>query len=114
MKDLFPGRLISSFGDLHWPARSPDLTASDFFLWGYLKEKVYLNKWETLEQLKNNIREEIENIPVEIFKKVMENSIKRADLCRAAKGGHLIDIIFENWQTKNLNTKWTYYLKKKK
>ena len=22
----------------HWPARSPDLTPCDFFLWGYLKE----------------------------------------------------------------------------
>ena len=25
----------------HWPARSPDLTPCDFFLWGYLKEEVY-------------------------------------------------------------------------
>ena len=96
LKDFFRGRLISRFGDLNWPARSPDLTASDFFLWGYLKEKVDVNKLETLDQQKNNIRQEIENIPVEIFKKVMENSLKSAALCRAAKGGHLIDIIFEN------------------
>ena len=96
LKDLFPGQLISRFGDLHWPARSPDLTAPDFFLWGYLKEKVYVNKPQTLDQLKNNIRQEIENIPVEILKKVMKNSIKRADFCRTAKGGHLVDIIFEN------------------
>ena len=51
LKDLFPGRLISRFGDLHWPAKSPDLTAPDFFLWGYLKEKVYVNKPQTLDQL---------------------------------------------------------------
>ena len=81
---------------MDWPARSPDLTASDFFLWAYLKEKVYVNKRQTLDQLKNNIRQEIENIPVEILKKIMKNSIKRADLCRTAKGGHLVDIIFEN------------------
>ena len=31
LKDPFPGRLISRFGDLHWPTRSPDLTAPDFF-----------------------------------------------------------------------------------
>ena len=31
LKDLFPGRLISRFGDLHWLARSPDLTAPDIF-----------------------------------------------------------------------------------
>ena len=72
------------------------MPAPDFFLWGYLKEKVYVNKPQTLDQLKTNIRQEIENIPVEMLKKVMKNSIKRADLCRTAKGGHLVDIIFEN------------------
>ncbi|EZA54475.1 hypothetical protein X777_05833 [Ooceraea biroi] len=25
-----------------WPARSPDLTSPDFYLWGYLKDVVYL------------------------------------------------------------------------
>ena len=28
---LFPLRVISRFGDVPWPPRSPDLTASDFF-----------------------------------------------------------------------------------
>ena len=73
-----------------------------------------MNKPQTLDQLKSNIRQEIENIPVEILKKVIKNSIKRADLCRTAKGGYLVDIIFENRQTKNLNAKKTYYLKKNK
>jgi hypothetical protein len=27
--------LISRFGDIAWPARSPDLTVPDFFLWGF-------------------------------------------------------------------------------
>lgn len=35
LKDIFPGRLISRNGDLHWPPRSPDLTAPDYFLWGF-------------------------------------------------------------------------------
>ena len=73
LKDLFPGRLISRFGDLHWLARSPNLTSPDIFLWGYLKEKVHVNKPQTLDQLKNNILQEIENIPIEILKKVMKN-----------------------------------------
>lgn len=94
LKVLFPGRLISRFGDLQWPARSPDLTAPDFFLWGYLKEKVYINNPQTIDQLKNNIRQEIENIPVKMFKQVMDNSIKRAHLCKASEGRHLADIIF--------------------
>ena len=45
----------------------------DFFLWGYLKSKVYANKPESLRALKTNIRQEIAKIPVDIFQKMMEN-----------------------------------------
>ena len=37
------GRQVIGFGHQNqWPARSPDLTPLDFFLWGYMKSKVYL------------------------------------------------------------------------
>lgn len=94
LRTLFPGRLISRFGDVSWPPRSPDLTAPDFFLWGFLKNKVYANKPNTVDQLKNNITEAIENIPPETYQKVMENVVKRAQVCAASRGGHLSDIIF--------------------
>lgn len=35
----FPGRLISHFRDVHWPARSPDLTVLDFFLYVFSKSR---------------------------------------------------------------------------
>ena len=41
LREMFPGRLISLRGDVGWPALSPDLSPCDFFLWGYLKEKVF-------------------------------------------------------------------------
>jgi hypothetical protein len=34
VRNLFPNHVISKNGDIPWPARSPDLSASDFFLWG--------------------------------------------------------------------------------
>ena len=37
----YNGRWIGREGPVNWPARSPDLTSPDFFLWGYLKNKVY-------------------------------------------------------------------------
>jgi hypothetical protein len=40
---LFPGRLISRFGDITWPAPSPDIPVPAYFLWGYVKNKVYEN-----------------------------------------------------------------------
>jgi len=42
-----------------WPPRSPDLTPSDCFLWGYLKGRVYQNKPRTIDAFKANITEEI-------------------------------------------------------
>jgi hypothetical protein len=36
---MFPARLISSRGNIEWPARSPHVNACDFFLWGYQKSK---------------------------------------------------------------------------
>ena len=96
LKPLFPGRLISKNGDFPWPPRSPDLTPPDFYLWGYLKSKVYINKPRTLTQLKNNIRREIAAIPAEILAKTMENAEKRTHLAIKARGKHLKDIIFKN------------------
>jgi hypothetical protein len=32
-----------------WPPRSPDLTLPDFFLWGFLKERVYSNNPRSME-----------------------------------------------------------------
>ena len=58
-REMFPQHLISRFGDVHWPARLPDLSVCDFFLWGYLKSKVYCNKPRTLNDLKVAISEEI-------------------------------------------------------
>ena len=40
IRQMFPGHVISRFGDVRWPPRSPDLSICDFFLWGYLKSKV--------------------------------------------------------------------------
>lgn len=96
LRPLFPGRIISKKGDYDWPPRSPDLTPPDFFLWGYLKSKVYTNKPRTLAQLRANIRREIRAISADTLAKVMENAEKRAHFAAKANGGHLRDIIFKN------------------
>ena len=41
LQDVFGQRVIAMGHFVEWPARSPDLTPCDFFLWGYLKQKVY-------------------------------------------------------------------------
>ena len=55
------------------PGHSPDLSPADFFLWGYLKGKVYENNPQTTEALKTNIRREIRRIPQEMCARVIQN-----------------------------------------
>ncbi|GFU80075.1 transposable element Tc3 transposase [Trichonephila clavipes] len=44
LKDTFGDRLISHFGSVNWPPRSCDLPPLDYFLWGYVKSLVYVDK----------------------------------------------------------------------
>jgi hypothetical protein len=39
VRQSFTGHVTSRAGDIAWPARSPDLFASDHFLWGHVKAK---------------------------------------------------------------------------
>ncbi|GBN05156.1 hypothetical protein AVEN_182362-1 [Araneus ventricosus] len=98
---MFPSRLICIRGDIPWSARSPDLAACDFFLWGYLKAKVYTHKPKTLDELKDAIRLEITAIPPEMVGKVMLNFRERFHKCIENEGKHLDDIIFRTTKPRN-------------
>jgi len=52
-----------------WPPHSPDLTLPDYFLWGYLKGRVYQNKPRNTDVLKANITEEIQAVTSDVLSK---------------------------------------------
>ena len=81
LKEMFPDHLISLRADIGWLARSPDLNPCDFFLWGYLKLKVYSNRPQSIEQLEDAIRQEITAIPHEMTRRVIDNFRKRLRQC---------------------------------
>lgn len=85
LREFFGDRIISKS---LWPPRSPDLSSPDFFLWGYLKGKVYKNRPHTLDDLKVNITTEINNISVNVLKKVSSNMVKRVHACITEAGSH--------------------------
>ena len=58
LNETFGTKWIGRGGPLEWPARSPDLTPIDFWLWGYLKEKVYAHNPKTVDQLQAVIAQE--------------------------------------------------------
>ena len=72
------------------------ISACDFFLWGYLKSKVYVRKPRTVDDLKFSIREEIANVSQEMVVNVMQNFEERLRTCVRQEGRHLSDIIFRN------------------
>jgi len=69
-------------------------SACDFFLWGYLKSKVFVRKPRT--DLKVSIREEIATVPQEMLVNVMQNFEERLWTCVRQEGRYLSDIIFCN------------------
>lgn len=95
VREIFPNKLISRRGDINWPPRSPDLTPMDFFLWGYVKSKVYANKPTSLAQLKENIRHEMAAITETTCRAVIGNFSARLNECRERNGLHLDDVIFK-------------------
>jgi len=90
---LFPGLLTTLTGDVEWPARSPDLSPCDVFLWGYLKEKVLKHRPRSLEDLKEMIQQE-NSIPPELTRRVMKNFRERLQQCVAIVGRLVSDLIF--------------------
>jgi len=58
--------------NMPWPPRSPDITACDFFLWGYLKSKVYETKPENMEDLKGRISQCCQNISEDLITRVLK------------------------------------------
>jgi len=47
LQQMFHGRLVTLRGDIGWPSRSPDLSMCDFFLLGYLKDKIFRHRPHT-------------------------------------------------------------------
>jgi len=68
----------------------------NFFLWAYLKSKVYVRKPRAVDDLKVSIREEIATVPQEMLIIVMQNFEERIRTCVQQEGRHLSDIIFRN------------------
>ena len=93
LKERFNSRIVSRRSTIQWPPHSPDLSPPDFFLWGYLKGKIYANNPTTLLQLKKNITEVIRGIQKPMLKSVMQNFALRLKNSVDRKGAHIEHVI---------------------
>lgn len=91
LNNNYPGRWIGRGSQtLAWPARSPDLTPLDFYVWGTLKSKVYAEKILTREHLMERINraaDEMRAVQINLNRHIRQ----RLNLCLEFNGGH-----FEN------------------
>ncbi len=98
----FENKIESHYTRFVWPALSPDLSVCNFFLWRYLKVRVYVNKPRTLMQLKWNIETKIKKIPVDTLRRIYNNFEKRLDECIKEIGGIKMILLSVNKQYKTL------------
>jgi hypothetical protein len=75
LREKFLGLVISRNGDQNWPPRLCDLSACDFFLWGFVKFRVYANKPQTIRELKAGIGRVSGEIVPQLCENVIENFI---------------------------------------
>ena len=83
---------VTRTGDLEWPSCSPDLNPCDFFLWGYLKSKVWSGgAINSVAELKDRITaaiHELDTVDRHKIANACNAFVVRAHKCIAAQGGH--------------------------
>ena len=75
--------------DFPWPPRSPDITPLDFFLWGYVKNIVYLTKVRDMTDLRQRISNAIAAIDEAMLQRTWQEIEYRLDVLRATNGAHI-------------------------
>nr|CAI5855931.1 unnamed protein product [Callosobruchus analis] len=82
----FSEKVISTYSETPWPARSPVITPLDFFVWGFIKNYVYQQNFHTEEELKRLALEAFTIITPEILTQVSESTVRRCYLCLENQG----------------------------
>ena len=82
LSPVFEDGVISRRADVVWPPRSCDMTPLDYYLWGADKGTCYA---ETIDALKDNIREAIGEIQLHTIDYVLKNWTDRVGYCMATR-----------------------------
>lgn len=87
-------RWIGVNGALSWPARSPDLTPLDFFLWGALKDIVYKQRLTTANEVRRSIQEAVEYLNrTNCVSSAIEHLETIYTTCIVQNGGHIENLL---------------------
>ena len=85
----FRNRWVGRDGPTPWPPRSPDITPLDFFLWRYVKDKVFSTPVPDITNLKARITDGIATVTEDMLENTWRETDYRLDVLRATKGAHV-------------------------
>ncbi|GBO33616.1 hypothetical protein AVEN_64562-1 [Araneus ventricosus] len=95
LKQHLPKCWIGQSGDADdvfcsWPLRSPDLTPCDFFIWSYVKDRVYVPPMpKTMEELKVHICNVLALVTEQMLQNVWREMDYRLDVVCVTSGSHI-------------------------
>ena len=109
LNEHLPNRWIGRAGQndqvfCKWPPRSPDLTACDFFLWGYAKVRVYVPPPPaTVDELQERITAAVKSVTPDMLQTVWSELDYRIDFCQVTTLQFSIRLLFiDKWRGKNI------------
>ena len=89
LNDVFGERWIGRFGPVAWPARSPDLSPNDFFLWGHLHNTIYDHvEIQTIQELQERIVRACQELNPNFVRNAVQGFHHRLGYCLEQGGGH--------------------------
>lgn len=95
LNNEFPNRWIGRGGPQAWPARSPDLTVLDYYVWGHMKQLVYSTEVNSREELRQRVVAACENMRShrQTIGKATRHLLERCRKCIEVRGEHFENLI---------------------
>ena len=91
LRNTFRNNIICNNGPIDWPARSPDITPPDFYLWGYVKNEVYeISPPETREELEDRVRNVFATVNRNTLQRVTRKVLEKCEKCVENGGRHVL------------------------
>lgn len=90
LEQHFPQRWMGRASpNMPWPPRSPDMTPCDFFLWGFIKSRVYRTQPTNMADLKAKIAAAFKEVTPDMLEKSLLSYKERLHRCVERDGRHV-------------------------
>jgi hypothetical protein len=80
---------MQHFQVAEWPPPSPDITPLDFFLWDYVKDRIYSSKLRDLRDLRVRTVEAVGTSTPDMLQRTWAEIDYRLDILRVTNDAHV-------------------------